>query len=71
MRPRTRVKDEGRPTGKGIESEHARARQTLRKEVSAQRGQSVQKIAAANGEKDGGRILQVTAYCCVSTDDID
>ena len=31
----------GRPTGKGFESECARARQALRKEVSAQRGQSV------------------------------
>ena len=62
---------EGRPTGKGIESEHARARQTLRKEVSAQRGQSVQKIAATNGEKDDGHILRVAAYCRASTDDID
>ena len=62
---------EGRPTGKGFESERARARQALREEVSAQRGQSVQKIAAASGEKDDGRILRVAAYCRVSTDDID
>ena len=62
---------DGRPTGKGFESERARARQALREEVSAQRGQSVQKIAAASGEKDDGRILRVAAYCRVSTDDID
>ncbi len=62
---------EGRLTGKGFESERARARQALREEVSAQRGQSVQKIAAASGEKDDGRILRVAAYCRVSTDDID
>ena len=57
---------EGRLTGKGFESERARARQALREEVSAQRGQSVQKIAAASGEKDDGRILRVAAYCRVS-----
>ena len=62
---------EERLTGKGFESERARARQALREEVSAQRGQSVQKIAAASGEKDDGRILRVAAYCRVSTDDID
>ena len=49
---------DGRPTGKGFESERARARQALREEVSAQRGQSVQKIAAASGEKDDGRIAE-------------
>ena len=53
---------EGRLTGKGFESERARARQALREEVSAQRGQSVQKIAAASGEKDDGRILRVAAW---------
>ena len=31
----------------------------------------MQKIAAASGEKDDGRILRVAAYCRVSTDDID
>ena len=42
---------EGRPTGKGFESERARARQALCGEVSAQRGRNVQKIALPAGRK--------------------
>ena len=58
----------GNRAGTGFETERARAKQALRDELSAQRGQSVRKIAAESSTQADERILRVAAYCRVSPD---
>ena len=52
-------------------TERARAKEARKQEVNALTGDGVRKIAAATAAQQDDRILQVAAYCRVSTDDID
>ena len=54
-----------------FESEREKAKNTMRRGINANTGQSVQKIAASAQEAEAAHILRVAAYCRVSTDDID
>ena len=61
----------GRPAGNGFESERQRAKTELRNELEAYDGTGVHKIAASADRQQEDRILNVAAYCRVSTDDIE
>lgn len=61
----------GRPVGNGFESERQRAKTELRNELEAYDGTGVHKIAASADRQQEDRILNVAAYCRVSTDDIE
>ena len=54
-----------------FQSERARAKEALRREVNAYSGDDVHKISAMTQTAGDDRILRVAAYCRVSTDDID
>ena len=58
----------GRPAGNGFESERQRAKTELRNELEAYDGTGVHKIAASADRQPEDRILNVAAYCRVSTD---
>ncbi len=55
----------------GFQSERARAKEALRREVNTFSGDDVHKISATAQAVRDDRILRVAAYCRVSTDDID
>ena len=59
------------PVGTGFESERQREKNALIRQLDAQDGRNVRKIAAAVAGQEEDRILRVAAYCRVSTDDID
>ena len=59
------------PVGSGFESERQREKNALVRQLDAQDGRNVHKIAAAAEIPEEDRILRVAAYCRVSTDDID
>ena len=59
------------PVGAGFESERQREKNALVRQLDAQDGRNVRKIAAATVGQEEDRILRVAAYCRVSTDDID
>lgn len=61
----------GKPPGTGFESERQRAKIALRDELDAFDGTGVHKIAANADRQQEERILNVAAYCRVSTDDIE
>ena len=61
----------GRPAGNVFESERQRAKTELRNEFEAYDGTGVHKIAASADRQQEDRILNVAAYCRVSTDDIE
>ena len=61
----------GKPPGAGFESERQRARTALRDELDTFDGTGVHKIAANADRQQEERILNVAAYCRVSTDDIE
>lgn len=60
-----------RPAGNGFESERQRAKTELRNELETYDGTGVHKIAASADRQQEDRILNVAAYCRVSTDDIE
>ena len=57
--------------GSSFESERQREKTALVRQLDAQDGRNVHKIAAATTAQKDDRILRVAAYCRVSTDDID
>lgn len=57
--------------GAGFESERQREKNALVRQLDAQDGRNVHKIAAAADAAEEDRVLRVAAYCRVSTDDID
>ena len=59
------------PIGTSFETERQRSKNALVKQIKAQDGRNVHKIAAAAETPEENRILRVAAYCRVSTDDID
>ncbi|MBQ3426189.1 MAG: recombinase family protein [Clostridia bacterium] len=59
------------PVGSGFESERQREKNALVRQLDAQDGRNVHKIAAASIAPEEERELRVAAYCRVSTDDID
>ncbi|MBR4656690.1 MAG: recombinase family protein [Oscillospiraceae bacterium] len=59
------------PVGAGFESERQREKNALVRQLDAQDGRNVRKIAAAAIGQEEDRVLRVAAYCRVSTDDID
>ena len=59
------------PVGAGFESERQREKNALVRQLDAQDGRNVRKIAAATVGQEEDRVLRVAAYCRVSTDDID
>ena len=59
------------PVGSGFESERQREKNALVRQLDAQDGRNVHKIAAAAEIPEEDRVLRVAAYCRVSTDDID
>ena len=61
----------GTPMGSGFESERQKAKSALRDELDTYDGAGVHKIAANADRKQEDRILNVAAYCRVSTDDIE
>ena len=61
----------GKPPGAGFESERQRAKTALRDELDTFDGTGVHKIAANADRQQEERILNVAAYCRVSTDDIE
>ena len=61
----------GKPPGAGFESERQRAKTALRDELDTFDGTGVHKIAANADRQQEDRILNVAAYCRVSTDDIE
>ena len=61
----------GKPPGSGFESERQRAKTALRDELDTFDGTGVHKIAANADRQQEDRILNVAAYCRVSTDDIE
>ncbi len=60
-----------RPADSSFQSERARAKEALRREVNTYSGDDVHKISATAQTARDDRILRVAAYCRVSTDDID
>ncbi len=60
-----------RPLGSGFESERQRAKSALRSEIESYDGTGVHKIEADAEKQREERILNVAAYCRVSTDDIE
>lgn len=61
----------GKQPGAGFESERQRAKTALRDELDTFDGTGVHKIAANADRQQEERILNVAAYCRVSTDDIE
>ena len=61
----------GKPPGAGFESERQRAKNALRDELDTYDGTGVHKIIASAERTQENRILNVAAYCRVSTDDIE
>ena len=59
------------PIGASFESERQRSKNALVRQLDALDGTAVRKIAAVSETPDEDRILNVAAYCRVSTDDID
>ena len=59
------------PVGAGFESERQREKNALVRQLDAQDGRNVHKIAAASAAPEEDKVLRVAAYCRVSTDDID
>ena len=59
------------PVGSGFESERQREKNALVRQLDAQDGRNVHKIAADSTAPEEERELRVAAYCRVSTDDID
>ncbi len=59
------------PVGASFESERQRSKNALVKQLDSLDGRTVRKIAAVAETPDDDRILNVAAYCRVSTDDID
>ena len=59
------------PVGSSFESERQREKNALVRQLDAQDGRNVHKIAATTTAQEEDRILRVAAYCRVSTDDID
>ena len=59
------------PADSSFQSERAKAKEALRREVSTYSGDDVHKISATTQTSRDDRILRVAAYCRVSTDDID
>ena len=62
---------ESAPPDSSFQSERARAKEALRREVNTFSGDDVHKISATAQVARDDRILRVAAYCRVSTDDID
>lgn len=60
-----------KPVGASFESERQREKNALVRQLDAQDGRNVHKIAAAADAPEEDRVLRVAAYCRVSTDDID
>ena len=60
-----------RPPGTGFESERQKAKSALRSEIETYDGTGVHKIVANADQQQEERILNVAAYCRVSTDDIE
>ena len=60
-----------RPPGGSFESERQKAKSALRSEIDAYDGTGVHKISADADKQQEERILNVAAYCRVSTDDIE
>ena len=60
-----------RPPGGNFESERQKAKSALRSEIDAYDGTGVHKISADADKQQEERILNVAAYCRVSTDDIE
>ena len=61
----------GKPPGGRFESERQRAKNALRDELDTFDGTGVHKISASPQKEQEERILNVAAYCRVSTDDIE
>ena len=59
------------PADSSFQSERAKAKEALRREVNTYSGDDVHKISATVQAARDDRILRVAAYCRVSTDDID
>ena len=71
QRSETGAADSRQPVDSSFQSERARAKEALRREVNAYSGDDVHKISATAQTARDDRILRVAAYCRVSTDDID
>ncbi len=71
QRTETGAADSQQLTDSSFQSERARAKEALRREVNAYSGDDVHKISATAQTARDDRILRVAAYCRVSTDDID
>ncbi len=71
QRSETGTAESQRTTDSSFQSERARAKEALRREVNSYSGDDVHKISATAQAARDDRILRVAAYCRVSTDDID
>lgn len=60
-----------RPPSAGFESERQRAKNALKDELGTYDGTGVHKITASAEQRQEERVLNVAAYCRVSTDDIE
>lgn len=60
-----------KPPGSSFESERQRAKSALRSEIDTYDGTGIHMIAASAEQQQADRILNVAAYCRVSTDDIE
>ncbi len=65
------ARPKGPPVGASFESERQRSKTALVKQLDSLDGRAVRKIAAVSETAEEDRILNVAAYCRVSTDDID
>lgn len=65
------ARSEKKHVGAGFESERQREKNALVRQLDAQDGRNVHKIAADSTAAEEERELRVAAYCRVSTDDID
>ena len=68
---RAKARQAAAPPGGVYTSERERAKEVLRSQVKAQRGENVHVIQATEDPHDPERILTVAAYCRVSTDDLN
>lgn len=60
-----------RPPSAGFESERQRTKNALKDELGTYDGTGVHKITASAEQRQEERVLNVAAYCRVSTDDIE
>ena len=61
-----------KPVGSSFETEHQRAKKAVVKQIEELSGSDIHMIAATTEDESGQKkILRVTSYCRVSTDDVD